>query len=182
KKRRRKNMKKMILIPAAAGVLAFGGIVLANTDTNNGSNTEAPATAEVNTSPAATDSQNSGGMIGFEKASAIALAIADGKVTDIELSEDDGRQEYEVEIRDAEYEYDFDIDAFTGDVVEQDRELLRDDDDSKENANVNQNDGQQSSESNQDNKDASKAVISADKAKEIALNETGAGNIVDLAL
>lgn len=166
-------MKKIILIPAAAGVLAFGGIVLANTDQTNGTD---PAAAEMNTAPE--PAQKSEEMIGFEKASAIALAIADGKVTQIELGEDDGRQEYEVEIRDAEFEYDFDIDAFSGEVTEQVRERLNDDDRNSVNQETAKADAKKSNQA----ADNAKGIISADKAKEIALKESGGGKIVDFEL
>ena len=112
-------MKKIILIPAAAGILAFGGIVLANTDSNTGANPATTDSQEMNTAPATPQKEASKELIGFEKATSIALGIAEGKVTDVELSEDGGRQEYEIEIHTAEYEYDFDIDAFTGEVLEQ---------------------------------------------------------------
>lgn len=170
-------MKKIILIPAAAGVLAFGGIVLANTDSNTGANPETTNTQNTNTAPAAQQNQGSKELIGFEKASAIALAIADGKVTDVELSEDDGRQEYEVEVHTAEYEYDFDIDAYTGEVLEQDRDRLSQGTKAKEAA---KNNGQ-----NTANKAAATAqtnIIDADQAKEIALKETGGGTITDFEL
>lgn len=109
-------------------------------------------------------------MIGFEKASSVALAISVGQVTDIELSNDDGRQQYEVDIREKEYEYDYEIDAFTGDVLEQDRDRLGDDD----------------REMNQGAVDGTQAVpedlIAAEEASEIALQQSNGGTIVELDL
>lgn len=150
-------MKKMILIPAAAGVLAFGGIVLANTGADDGQ-----GTAESNLKAAELDK-----MIGFEKAKSIALENSDGNVTGIELSLDEGKQHYEVEVQDKDYEYDFDIDAFTGEVLEEDRENL--DDDEKQQVGL-------------ENGAAAADLISAEKASEIALQEAGGGTIVELSL
>ncbi|RAZ79459.1 PepSY domain-containing protein [Planococcus halotolerans] len=157
-------MKKLILIPATAGVLAFGGIVLANTDSVTGPNT-------ANNNSEDTNNTSTGEMIGFEKASSIALALSDGQVTDIELSDDDGRKQYEVEIRDKDHEYDYEIDAFTGDVLEQDRDRLDDDDDRE----MNQGgvDGTQA---------APEDLIAAEEAFEIALQQSNGGTIVELDL
>ena len=166
-------MKKMILIPAAAGVLAFGGIVLANTDTNS---EEVPASmnnAEVTTVPAENGKKE---MIGFEKAAEIALEIAEGKVTDIELSDDHGRQEYEVEIHGAEYEYDFDIDAFSGEVLEQDRDRL--DDDDRDSSDKKEGNGVQQAQQQNETKN----LISVEKAIEVAVNKTGGGTVEDVEL
>ncbi|WP_281862962.1 PepSY domain-containing protein [Planomicrobium okeanokoites] len=157
-------MKKFILFPAAAGVLAFGGIVLANTDSTN-------VSVEENNSPAKTQNSVSEKLIGFDEASSIALELSDGKVIRAELDEDDGRQQYEVEIQDTEYEYDYEIDALTGEVLEQDRDRLDDDDDREVNL-VNSNGTQAAAEN----------MISADQAQEIALKEAGAGQIVELDL
>ncbi len=150
-------MKKLILIPAAAGVLAFGGIVLANTGADDGQ-----GTADGNSKAAELDK-----MIGFEKAKSIALESSDGNVTGIELSLDEGKQHYEVEVQDKDYEYDYDIEAFTGEVLEEDRENL--DDDEKQEVGL-------------ENGTAAADLISAEKASEIALKETGGGTIVELGL
>lgn len=168
-------MKKMIFIPAAAGVLAFGGLVLANTDTDTGQVPATPNNAEVNAVPAAKDNN---GLIGFEKAAEIALEMADGKVTDIELGEDDGRREYEVEIRSAEYEYDFDIDAYTGEVLEQDRDRL-DDDERTSSVKKGENVSGQSQKQKQDD---TESLIPVEKAIEIALTKAGGGTVEDVEL
>ncbi|WP_052131640.1 PepSY domain-containing protein [Planococcus sp. CAU13] len=176
-------MKKIILIPAAAGVLAFGGIVLANTNPNTDASPAATESQETNTVPAAHEKQVSNELIGFEKAAAIALAIADGKVTDVELSEDDGRKEYEVEVHTAEYEYDFDIDAYTGEVLEQDRERLRDGDRSAARQDVKTENGKKSTQpGNEQNVSSQNGLISAEQAKDIALRESGGGTIVEFEL
>ena len=59
-----------------------------------------------------------------DQAIAIAMKQAKGKVTDFELDDDDDRKVYEIEIEDGKYEYEFEIDAFTGEVLdfEKDRE------------------------------------------------------------
>lgn len=180
-------MKRIIYIPAAVGVLAFGGIVLANTNSP-----EVPAPAP----NASTQAQDE--LIGFEKASSIALKLAEGNVTDIELSEDDGRREYEVEIRDNEYEYDFDIDAFTGEVLEQDKERIKNkaaasaktNDDGTQNV----SDDRDSRDDRDDNDDSDdRAVgavgtasaeekISAAQASDIALKEAGGGKVEEIEL
>lgn len=173
-------MKKIILIPAAAGILAFGGIVLANTDSNTGANPATTDSQEMNTAPATPQKEASKELIGFEKATSIALGIAEGKVTDVELSEDGGRQEYEIEIHTAEYEYDFDIDAFTGEVLEQDRERL--DKGIKGKDAVTQNKANTGQTDNKVGGTAEAPAIPADKAKEIALKETDGGTITDFEL
>ena len=116
-------MKKLIYIPVAAGVLAFGGIVLANSETptaNPSSKTET-VTNEVQAAPA--DKK----MLSFEEVSAKALELANGRITDIELDKDDRRAHYEVDVDFDGYEYDFEFDAYTGEVLEQKREKDRDD-------------------------------------------------------
>ncbi|MCM3610637.1 PepSY domain-containing protein [Planococcus sp. MERTA32b] len=157
-------MKKLILFPAAAGVLAFGGIVLANNDSVDLPGGENSKSAE--TQNTATEK-----LIGIEKASSIALGLSDGKVISTELDEDDGRQHYEVEVQDSDYEYDYEIDAFSGEVLERDRDRLDDDDDrevSLENSNGTQASGDK--------------MISAEQAAEIALKESGGGAVVELEL
>ncbi|WP_422123696.1 PepSY domain-containing protein [Planococcus sp. X10-3] len=171
-------MKKKIVIATAAGVLAVSGLVLANTDSIGGPSPSAPNATEANTAPATNDNPAPDELIGFERASAIALAIADGTVTDIELSEDDGRQEYEVEIHDAEYEYDFDIDAFTGEVLEQDRERHDDDDDREAAAIKKGNDDKQEPKQ----QTATDDLISVEEATRIALDKTNGGVVEEMEL
>jgi uncharacterized membrane protein YkoI len=59
-----------------------------------------------------------GKFITKEAAVEIALKQAKGKVTSVELDEDDGRVHYEIEIRKGNVEYDLEIDAITGKVLE----------------------------------------------------------------
>lgn len=105
-------MKKLVYIPVAVGVLAFGGVVLADSETAavNGKTTD-----EVQ--GAATEK-----MLSIEEISAKALKLANGRITDIELDKDDKRANYEVEIDFDGYEYDVEFDAYTGEVLEQKRE------------------------------------------------------------
>ena len=117
-------MKKLIYIPVAAGVLAFGGIVLANSETPAATpaSKAGKVTNQVQAAPATEK------MLSFEEVSAKALELANGQITDIELDKDDRRAHYEVDIDFDGYEYDFEFDAYTGEVLEQKREKDRDDD------------------------------------------------------
>ncbi|GAB2539257.1 PepSY domain-containing protein [Gracilibacillus alcaliphilus] len=56
-------------------------------------------------------------LLSADEASAIALQEYDGKITDLELDDDDGRQYYEIEIVTDEAEIDLEIDAYTGEIV-----------------------------------------------------------------
>lgn len=151
-------MKKLIYIPVAAGVLAFGGIVLANSETPaaNPSSTSGTVTNEVEKSAAGEE------MLSFEEISAKALELANGRITDIELDNDDRRAHYEVDVDFDGYEYDFDFDAYTGEVLEQKREKDRDDDLSQSNASA-------ASNSNTQPASSSEGLIGSDKAIEAAL-------------
>lgn len=153
-------MKKLIYIPVAAGILAFGGIVLANSETPeaNPSSTSGTVANEV---------QKSSGtekMLSFEEISAKALALANGRITDIELENDDRKAQYEVDVDFDGYEYDFKFDAYTGEVLEQKREKDRDDD-------FEQWSEATAADSNSNNKPASSSekLIGSDKAIEAAL-------------
>ena len=63
-----------------------------------------------------------GKLLTQDEAIAVAMKSAKGKVTEIELDEDDDRFVYEIEIHDGQIEYDFEIDAVTGTVLEFDQE------------------------------------------------------------
>lgn len=119
-------MKKYIYIPVVAGALAFGGIVWANGD--DGSQ-KAGTGGQQPVAPAA----NSEEMLSFDEATAKALAIANGTITDVELDRDSRTPHYEIDIDHEGYEYDVKIDAYSGKVLEQkrekeDRDDRRDDD------------------------------------------------------
>lgn len=174
-------MKRIIYIPVAAGVLAFGGIVLANSNQEDVSGTTRVVPTEVEkTEKTSLSSRGQDELIGFERASAIALELAEGQVTYIELSEDDGRKEYEVEIRNEEHEYDFEIDAVTGEVLEQDRERIKNKaaDSSKTN-----NESNKEMNRDTDDKDRTAEVkISATQVSDIARRETGGGAVKEIEL
>ncbi|WP_203339333.1 PepSY domain-containing protein [Planococcus beijingensis] len=115
-------MKKLIYIPVAAGVLAFGGIVLANSETPAANPAAKTVTNEVQKLSTPEE------MLSFEEISAKALELANGRITDIELDKDDRRAHYEVDVDFEGYEYDFEFDAYTGEVLEHKREKDRNDD------------------------------------------------------
>jgi uncharacterized membrane protein YkoI len=145
-------MKKTIYVATAAGALAFGGIVFANTDS-----TENNAAAATETPNTATSQQD---IITFEEASEKALKAANGTITDIEL--DNGRNpNYEVDIIHDGFEYDLKLDAFTGEVLEQDSE--KEDGDEEEAAAL------------------SGDLISSDEAVEAALAAAG-GTVKEVSL
>ncbi|MFC4077276.1 PepSY domain-containing protein [Salinithrix halophila] len=55
--------------------------------------------------------------IGYEQAEKIALGKFDGKVSEIELDQDDGRWIYDVGVKNGRQEADLEIDAYTGKVL-----------------------------------------------------------------
>lgn len=117
-------MKKLIYIPVAAGVLAFGGIVLANSETPAANPAAKTGTVTNEVQKSSTPEE----MLSFEEISAKALELANGRITDIELDKDDRRAHYEVDVDFEGYEYDFEFDAYTGEVLEHKREKDRNDD------------------------------------------------------
>lgn len=133
-------MKKYIYIPVVAGALAFGGIVWANSDDNpNETKTGAQGTAV----PAVSNER----MLSFDEASAKALAIANGTITDVELDRESRTPHYEIDIDHEGYEYDVKIDAFSGEVLEQKREK-EDRDDSQDDGREDSRDDSQAAEGN----------------------------------
>ncbi|NLJ57907.1 MAG: hypothetical protein GX339_03575 [Tissierellia bacterium] len=64
------------------------------------------------------DDNESRHLIGNIKAMEIALGLANGKIVDFELDEDDGYYKYEIEIVADGYEYEIELDAYTGEVLE----------------------------------------------------------------
>ncbi|MDE4086211.1 PepSY domain-containing protein [Planococcus maritimus] len=131
-------MKKLIYISAAAGILAFGGIVLADSndagekiemqnvqsgqpfeddaaDNSNGQSASGSVMAESNTPEKAEG--NSQQFIGKQQAIEAAQNAAPGKVEDIERESEDGWVYYEVELEDGKTDYDVIVDAADGTVV-----------------------------------------------------------------
>lgn len=69
--------------------------------------------------------EQSGGLIGVDRARAIALSKADGgSVVSIRLEWDDGRQVYDGKVVKDSWEYEFEIDAQNGAVREWDRDRI----------------------------------------------------------
>lgn len=66
--------------------------------------------------------------ISSKEAKSIALKLADGKIEDFELDEDDGRLIYEIEIKAKGVEHEIEIDAYTGEVIEHEVDDDYDDD------------------------------------------------------
>ena len=174
-------MKRIIYIPAVAGVLAFGGIVLANTNSDDGLAPVSDNATQVEEKvQASSDSSEQKDLIGFERASSIALELAEGDVTDIELSEDDGRREYDVDIRSGEYKYEFEIDAFTGEVLEQDRDRIGN---NSSTAPDDRDDRKQDmSDDSGDTNESAEVQVSKAQASDIALREAGGGKVEEIEL
>ncbi|HSP22754.1 MAG TPA: PepSY domain-containing protein [Planococcus sp. (in: firmicutes)] len=125
-------MRKLIYIPAAAGILALGGIAWANTDANPAeSNVQAESDQDIKAD--ATQSTNQPKFLTFDEASEKALQEVDGKITDIELERDGRVPRFEVDIDKDGYEYDLKLDAVTGEILEQKREKDDTDDDEDDN-------------------------------------------------
>lgn len=105
------------------------------------------------------EDKKSNRFISYEEAKEIALAERDGYVDDIELERDHGSTYYEVEIENGDVDYDVYIDASTGEIlaVDGDRDYFE-----YENKNK-----------------ALENVMSADQAKQIALDTFG-GKVVEL--
>lgn len=98
-----------------AGVITAGGVAFASDDSTDTNQIDGSAnTNEINeqTETSAT------GMISLQEAKGIALQEADGFITEIELEKDDGIYYYQVDIHDGNYEYEVEIDAFTGTIID----------------------------------------------------------------
>ncbi|GKW45059.1 PepSY domain-containing protein [Planococcus sp. NCCP-2050] len=123
-------MKKFIYIPVTVGVLAFGGVVLANTQ-----NSETPAVnSTTNQAENGTGNSAQENFLSFDEVSSKALGIANGTITDIELDQNARTPHYEVDVWYDGYDYDLKFDAVTGEVMEQKKEREdRDDDDFEDN-------------------------------------------------
>lgn len=121
-------MKKFIYIPVTVGVLAFGGVVLANTANPEESAANAANSQTSNDAGNSTQAQEQ--FLSFDEVSSKALGIANGTITDIELEQNARTPHYEVDVWYDGYDYDLKFDAVTGEVLEQKREKEdRDDDD-----------------------------------------------------
>lgn len=141
-------MKKLIYVSAAAGILAFGGIVLADTDDtgaeleaqnvqgeklfedsedrSNGQSADDAVTAEA--SAKEQSGTNGQAFIGKQQAIEAAQSAAPGKVEEVERENDDGWVYYEVELEDGKTDYDVIVDASDGTVVSVESDDDKDDD------------------------------------------------------
>lgn len=108
-------MKKYVYIPVVASAMAFGGIVWANGD-------DVPNGTEATTVETPAPAVGKEEFLSFEEASAKALDVANGTITDIEFERGSRTPHYEVDIDYKGYEYDVKIDAQSGEVLEQKRE------------------------------------------------------------
>lgn len=142
-------MKKLIYVSAATGLLAFGGIVLADSDDAGVKLETQNVQGQQLSNDAPTDSSNNlsatGGataessakeqsvkqFIGEQQAIEAAQSAAPGQVEDIERENEDGWVFYEVELEDGKTDYDVIVDAADGTVVsvESDDDDKDDDDD-----------------------------------------------------
>lgn len=142
-------MKKLIYVSAAAGILAFGGIVLADSndageklelqnvqgeqpfddDATATSNGQSPAGAVLAESNSPEKAEGNGQQF-IEKQQAIeaAQSAAPGKVEEVERENDDGWVYYEVELEDGKTDYDVIVDAADGTVVSVEVDDDKDDD------------------------------------------------------
>ncbi|RNF38505.1 PepSY domain-containing protein [Planococcus salinus] len=163
-------MKKLIYIPMTVGILGFGGIVLANTDTaEEQTGTTSPEPAVVQVEEGSADSAE---RLSFEEVSAKALKVVNGMVTDVELDSDDGRRHYDIEIKDGEFEYELELDAYSGEVLKQEKDA--DDDDFNRSAAASQNSSENAAKGSQ-------PLISADEAAQAAL-ATVSGTVEEVEL
>lgn len=103
------NMKKIILIPALVGVLGIG-VVVGSTSLLSGNAQEKK-------------------VLTMQEIEEKALAIVNGTVTDIEFDKELTGDVYEVEITTATHEHDLKFDAYTGELLKQEKDVLNDDDD-----------------------------------------------------
>ena len=105
-------MKKLIYIPTAA-ILAFGGIVLADTGTSPD-----PSQSLVESGAKASPEAEVQQLISFEEAKKIAETRAQGNAVVLKLSGDDDNPHYSVEVKKTELVQKFEIDALDGSIRE----------------------------------------------------------------
>lgn len=103
-------MKKMLFISAAAGILAFGGITLADGDDS----TPRSSGAELEKVEQRAGDADDQSFLSFSEAEQIAKAQAGGDPFDIRLSEDDDDPHYIVELSGERSDRKFEIDALDG--------------------------------------------------------------------
>ena len=97
--------KKWMLIPAMAGVLAIGGVAMADDS--------APSVKK-----------QAEKLISLQEAKQVATQkVKGGIVTEIELDKDDGRYHFDIDLKDEKYEYDLEVDAYTGKIIKFEKEV-----------------------------------------------------------
>ncbi|MFS0690207.1 PepSY domain-containing protein [Sporosarcina sp. 179-K 8C2 HS] len=100
-------MKKWMLIPAMAGVVAVGSVAMAEDSVPSASN----------------KAEN---MITLKEAKQVATEkVKGGNVTEIELDEDDGRYHFDIDLKDEKFEYDLEVDAYTGEIIKFEKEVVK---------------------------------------------------------
>jgi uncharacterized membrane protein YkoI len=100
--------KRWMLIPAMAGVVAIGGVAMADDS--------APSV-----------SKQADKMISLQEAKQVATQkVKGGYVTEIELDQDDGRYHFDIDLKDNKNEYDLEVDAFTGEIIKFEKEVEKD--------------------------------------------------------
>ncbi|NLW22952.1 MAG: PepSY domain-containing protein [Tissierellia bacterium] len=78
---------------------------------------EDKSSSKVDTKPDNKDKKEEKKIISADEAKSIALNIANGKIKEFDLDEDDGRLKYEIEIKAKDGEHEIEIDAYTGKVL-----------------------------------------------------------------
>ncbi|MCR6105257.1 PepSY domain-containing protein [Salipaludibacillus agaradhaerens] len=130
-------MKRLTIVLTV--IFAIGGTAAVSLATNNTENEVGQVDlAEIDTDPTTanldgevTDKSltkgketNEEARISADEAVAIAQAELDGKLGDIELDTEDGRLVYEIELEYEGDDYDFKVDAYTGEIIKIDDDLL----------------------------------------------------------
>jgi len=131
----------------------------------------------------ASDNENKN-LISEEEASRIALELANGEIVRIKLDADDDDPEYEIVISEDGVIYEIKIDARTGEIMEYELDDdYRSTSTQSQQSKSGQEEVQQPKQTQQSkSQNASRNIISADKAKAIALELTGEGRITDFKL
>ena len=168
-------MKKKILASALALTIVGTGVAGATLNTS-----AFAAKTESNSNVEVSDEQDQlllekEATITKEESISIALKEVSGKVTDVELEDEDGTIVYGVEIVDAQgIEHDVKVDAKTGKVLKVEA------DDEEETEGAEENDGEVSDKAEQEQL-AKLAKISQEEGISIALQEVK-GNVTDVEL
>lgn len=98
--------KRWMLIPAMVGVVAIGSVAMADDSVPS-----VKKQAEK--------------LISLQEAKQVAVQkVKDGIVTEIELDKDDGRYHFDIDLKDEKYEYELEVDAYTGEIIKFEEELL----------------------------------------------------------